>query len=127
MRPFLNILNLSQEFHEGKKKKNCEKEKIVLRSKTFPWSLTATPHPILPPIPAARHLARRLDPLPSLFPPPFPSLPFPSLPLPSPSYPSAFYLSTNPLNLPLYLAAYPIIYLPSTYPSTYLPPSSLTR
>ena len=99
------------------------RKKIVLRSKTFPWSLTATPHPILPPIPEARHPDRRLDPLPSLFPPPFPSLP-----LPSPSYPSAFYLSTNPLYLPLYLAAYPIIYIPSTYPSTYLPPSSsLTR
>ena len=103
------------------------RKKIVLRSKTFPWSLTATPHPILPPIPAARHLARRLDPLPSLFPPPFPSLPFPSLPLPSRSYPSAFYLSTNPLYLPLYLAAYPIIYLPSTYPSTYLPPLQLDK
>ena len=48
------------------------RKKIVLRSKTLPWSLTATPHPILPPIPAVRHLARRLDPLPSPYPPPFP-------------------------------------------------------
>ena len=91
------------------------RKKIVLRSKTLPWSLTATPHPILPPIPAARHLARRLHPLTSPYP----------LPFPSPSYPSAFYLSTNPLYLPLYQAAYLILYLPSTYPSTYLPPSSL--
>ena len=95
----------------------------MLSSKTLPGSslrarsLTAPPHPILPPIPAARDLARRLEPLPSLSPPPFPSLPFPSLAPPIP--PPSTYLP-NPLYLPLYLAAYLTIYLPPTYPSTYL-------
>ena len=97
------------------------RKKIVLRSKTLPWSLTATPHPILPPIPAARHLACRLD--------PFPSLPFPSLPLPSPSYPSAFYLSTHPplpTTLPSCLSNYlPTLYLP-IYLSTPLQPAPLS-
>ena len=109
----------------------------MLSSKTLPGSslrarsLTAPPHPILPPIPAARHLARRLDPLPSLFPLPFPSLPFPSLPFPScpfpcPSHPSAFYLSTHPplpTPLPSCLSNYlPTPYLP-IYLSTYPPPA----
>ena len=91
----------------------------MLSSKTLPGSslrarsLTAPPHPTLPPIPAARDLARRLDP---------PSL-SPSLPFPSPSHPSALYLSTYPplpTPLPIYLSTYLPIYL-STYPSTYLP------
>ena len=92
----------------------------MLSSKTLPGSslrarsLTAPPHPFLPPIPAARDLARRLDPL-------------PSLPFPSPSHPSALYLSPylpTHLYLPLYLSTYlPLylsIYLPSPQ-STYLP------
>ena len=108
----------------------------MLSSKTLPGSslrarsLTAPPHPFLPPIPAARDLARRLDPLPVP-----PSLPFPSLPFPSPSHPSALYLSPylpTHLYLPLYLSTYlPIylsIYLPSPQSTNlpiYLPPSHL--
>ena len=96
----------------------------MLSCKTLPGSslrarsLTAPPHPTLPPIPAARDLARRLNP--PLFPPP----PFPSLPFPSPSHPSALYLSTylpTPLYLPLYLSTYLSIYYLSTYLSFYLP------
>ena len=92
----------------------------MLRSKTLPGSslrarsLTAPPHPTLPPIPAARDLARRLDP------PPFPhSLPF----LPS-SHPVALYLSTYP-PLPIYLSIYRPTSLPTHLP-IYLPPSRLT-
>ena len=90
------------------------RKKIVLRSKTFPWSLTAPPHPILPPIPAARHLARRLDPLPSLFPPPFPSLPFPSPPFPLLSLRLLpIYQPPQPTTLPSCLSNYlPTLYLP---------------
>ena len=97
----------------------------MLSSKTLPGSslrarsLTAPPNPTLPPIPAARDLARRLDP------PPFPLPPSlsPSLPFPSPSHPSALYLSTYPplpTPLPIYLSTYLPIYL-SIYLSTYLP------
>ena len=77
------------------------RKKTVLSSKTLPGSslrarsLTAPPHPTLPPIPAARNLARRLD-RPSLS---------PSLPFPFPSHPSALYLSTylpTPLSLSIY-------------------------
>ena len=90
----------------------------MLSSKTLPGSnlrarsLTAPPHPTLPPIPAARDLARRLVP---------PSL-SPSLPFPSPSQPSALYLSTYP-PLPIYLSIYLSIYL-HLYLSTYPPPAS---
>ena len=93
------------------------KKKIVLSSKTLPGSslrarsLTAPPHPTLPPIPAARDLARRLDP-PSLSPSLPPSLLFPSLLLPLPSL--------RPL--PTYLSIYVSIYLPTPIP-IYLPPS----
>ena len=101
----------------------------MLSSKTLPGSslrarsLTAPPHPIVPPSPAARDLARRLDPppFPSL-PSPLPSLPFPSLPFPSlppPIPPPSTYLPT-PLYVSTYLSIYLSIYL-STYPSTYLP------
>ena len=96
----------------------------MLSSKTLPGSslrarsLTAPPHPIVPPIPAARDLARRLDP------PPFPSLPppIPPLPFPPSSHPAALYLSTYPplrIYLSIYLFIYLSIYLPiylSTYP-----------
>ena len=135
MHLFLKVLILSQEFHKSKKKK-----KIVLSSKTLPGSslrarsLTAPPHPFLPPIPAARDLARRLDPLPSL---PFPSLPFPfpfpSHPFPLPSLrplpislstypPLPIYLSTSlsiylALNLPIYLSTYPPPTCPLSLPS----------
>ena len=99
-RPSLNILIFVKNL------KNARRKKIVLSSKTLPGSslrarsLTAPPHPTLPPIPAARDLARRLD-------PPFP--PFPPFPLfpPFPPFPPSTYL-------PIYLP-------PSTYPSTYLP------
>ena len=95
----------------------------MLSSKTLPGSslrarsLTAPPHSTVSPIPAARDLARRLDP------PPFP-LPFPSLPFPLPSLrPLPIYLSTYPpLYLPLYLSTYLSIYLP-LYLSTYPPPA----
>ena len=108
----------------------------MLSSKTLPGSslrarsLTAPPHPTLPPIPAARDLARRLDPPFPPFPslslpfPPFPPFPLPSLPFPAPSHPSPLYLSTylsTPLYLPLYLSTYLTIYL-STYLPIYLPP-----
>ena len=107
----------------------------MLSSKTLPGSslrarsLTAPPHPFLPPIPAARDLARRLDPLPV----PPPSLP--SLPFPSPSHPSALYLSPYlpthhylPLStyLPIYLSTSLSIYLALNLPiylSTYPPPT----
>ena len=91
-------------------------------------SLTAPPHPTLPPIPAARDLARRPD-------PPLSSL-LPSLPFPLPSLrPLPIYLSTYPpLPSPLpiyqstyvsiYLSNYLSIYLPTLLPS-YLPPSRL--
>ena len=111
----------------------------MLSSKTLPGSslrarsLTAPPNPTLPPIPAARDLARRLDP------PPFPLPPSlsPSLPFPSPSHPSALYLSTYPplptplpiylstylpIYLSIYLSIYLLIYLP-LYLSTYPPPA----
>ena len=109
----------------------------MLRSKTLPGSslrarsLTAPPHPTLPPIPAARDLARRLDP-PSLSPSLPPSLLFPSLPLPLPSLrPLPTYLSTYPLYLPstylpIYLCIYLSIYLP-LYLSTYPPPACPTH
>ena len=118
MHPFLKVLIWSQEFHKSMKKK-----KIMLSSKTLPGSslrarsLTAPPHPTLPPIPAARDPARRLDP------PPFsPSLPFPPIPPPSTYLPTPLYLSTY---LPIYLSTYPSTY-PSTYLPTFLPPAPLS-
>ena len=88
----------------------------MLSSKTLPEcslrarSLTAPPRPILPPIPAARGLARRLDPPP--LPSPLPSLPFPSLPIPLPSL----------RRLPIYLP--PLLpYLPSPLPHAPLSPA----
>ena len=105
----------------------------MLSSKTLPGSslrarsLTAPPHPTLPPIPAARDLARRLD-RPSLS----PSLPFPSLPFPLPSLrPLPISLSTYPplpTPLPIYLSTCLSIYLPSPQSTNlpiYLPPSHL--
>ena len=130
MHLFLKVLILSQEFHKSKKKK-----KIVLSSKTLPGSslrarsLTAPPRPFFPPIPAARDLARRLAPLPSL---PFPSLPFPlpslrPLPICLSTYPPLptplpIYLSTSlsiylALNLPIYLSTYPPPTCPLSLPS----------
>ena len=98
----------------------------MLSSKTLPGSslrarsLTAPPHPFLPPIPAARDLARRLDPLPSL-PFPLPSL-LPPIPPPSTYLPIYLPTSTYPSTyLPIYLS----IYLPnpqSTNLPIYLPP-----
>ena len=99
----------------------------MLNSKTLPVSsLPAPPHPTLPPIQAARDLARRLD-----RPPFLPTLPFPSLPFPPLSHPSALYLSTCPA-LPIYLSIYLFIYLCNYLPTPlpthlpiYLPPSRL--
>ena len=102
----------------------------MLSSKTLPGpslrarSLTAPPHPTLPPIPAARELARRLD-SPSFLLPPFPSLPFriPSL-RPLPSYLSTYHPPRTflPVNLSIYLS----IYLSTPLP-IYLPPSACSR
>ena len=116
MHPFLKVLILTQEVYKSNKKKNCAEQQNPPRSSLRARSLTAPPHPTLPPIPAARNLARRID-RPSLS----PSLPFPSLPPPIP--PPSTYL---PIYLPpsTYLPIYLSIYLPTPLP-IYLPASRL--
>ena len=100
----------------------CSAAKPSPGSRLRARSLTAPPHPTLPPILAARDLAHRPDlPLPS---------PLESLPFPLPSLrPLPIYVSTYPplpSPLPIYLSMYQSIYLSIYLPlclATYPPPA----